>query len=181
MSPEDVTIEGIQEGTHKIEVGEEILLNGKPVTVTSVETNKPMEPADLGASKPIEHKPTSKEIGEWRNANFTVKQGTVKACGHKFDPHTFPKQANCWDCWEATFSSSPEGVASVHQLLLTGGTKAVVAMHGQKFTKMFGRFLRNQLLREYASKEVQAASGIEGSVMDIQAERSNADDAQLSS
>jgi len=36
MSPEDVTIEGIQEGTHKIEVGEEILLNGKPVTVTSV-------------------------------------------------------------------------------------------------------------------------------------------------
>lgn len=147
-------------------------MNPEEATVT-------VESADLGASKPIERKPTSKEIGEWRNAHFTVKQGTVKACGHKFDPTTMPKNTNCWDCWEATFSSSPQGVAQVHQLLLNGGTQAVTAAYGKKFVKMFGRFLRNQLLRDYASKETQAASGIEGKVMDIQEERNNTNAAQL--
>ncbi len=136
----------------------------KPVTVA-------VESADLGASKPIaEPKPTRKQIGEWRAANFTVKQGTVLACGHKFDPRTMPKKANCWDCWEATFSTSPESVAQVHQMLLDGGTQAVISTYGSKFTRMFGRFLRKKLLTEYASKQVQAASGIEGSILDIKEE-----------
>lgn len=127
--------------------------------------------ADLGASKPIEQpKPTRKQIGEWRNANFTVKHSTAIACGHKIDLRRFPSNANCFDCWEAFFSVSPEGVASVHQMLLDGGTQAVISMYGSKFTKMFGRFLRKKLLTEYASKQVQAASGIEGSILDIKEE-----------
>ena len=129
-------------------------------------------PADLGASKPIaETKPTLKQVREWRARNFTVRHSTVNACGHKLDLGHFPKHANCWPCWEAFFSVSPEGVASVHNLLLTGGTKAVIAMHGSKFTKMFGRFLREKLLKEYASQEVQAASGIEGSIMNVTEEK----------
>ena len=139
--------------------------------ITLTEEAKALVDADLGASKPIpEPKPTRKQIGEWRNANFTVRHSTVNACGHKLDLRQFPSNANCWDCWEAFFSVSPEGVASVHQLLLNGGTQAVVAMHGKKFTKMFGKFLQKKLLKEYASPAVQAASGIEGSIMNVKEE-----------
>src|ERR1035437_10100990 len=66
-----------------------------PTSVTLVD-------ADLGASKPIpEPKPTRKQIGEWRNAKFTVRHSTVNGCGHKLDLRQFPSNANCWDCWEA--------------------------------------------------------------------------------
>jgi hypothetical protein len=119
------------------------------------------ESTDLGASKPIPqpaYKPQP------------TQHSIVKACNHKIDLNHFPTHSNCWDCWQAFFSVSPEGVASVHQLLLQGGTKAVIAMHGAKFVKFFGKFLQQKLLQEYASPAVQAASGIEGSIMDIKAE-----------
>ena len=132
-----------------------------PTSVTLVD-------ADLGASKPVpEPTPTRKQIGEWRAANFTVRHSVVNACGHKLDLKQFPSNANCWECWNAFFSVSPEGVASVHQLLLNGGTQAVIAMHGKKFTKMFGKFLQKKLLKEYASP----ASGIEGSIMSVTEEK----------
>jgi hypothetical protein len=129
------------------------------------------EELDLGASKPVpEPKPTLAQVKAWRAANFTVRHSTVNACGHKIDLRATPSNANCWPCWEAFFSVNPEGVASVHQLLLEGGTKAVIAMHGAKFTKMFGKFLQQKLLKEYASPAVQAASGIEGSIMSVKEE-----------
>ena len=119
------------------------------------------EELDLGASKPIAQ-PEPKQQ--------PIQHSVVIACGHKLDLRHYPDHANCWACWNAFFSVSPEGVASVHQLLLEGGTKAVVAMHGSKFTRQFGRFLQQKLLKEYASPQVQAASGIEGSILDIKAE-----------
>ena len=126
---------------------------------------------DLGASKPIpEKKPSSKEIGEYRNRHFTVRHNTVVACGHKIDLGHYPSNANCWPCWEAFFSVSPEGVEQVHQMLLNGGTQEVTRRFGSKFVKNFGKFLRNKLLTEYASREVQAASGIEGAILDVKAE-----------
>ena len=129
------------------------------------------EVTDLGSSKPVpQPEPTLRQVKEWRAANFTVRHASVNACGHKLDLRVPPSNANCWHCWEAFFSVSPEGVASVHDLLLTGGTKAVIAMHGAKFTRQFGKFLQQKLLKEYASPAVQAASGIEGSIMDIKTE-----------
>ena len=130
-----------------------------------------LEPADLGASKPVpQPEPTIAQVKAWRAVNFTVKHSTVNACGHKIDLRVAPSNANCEDCWTAFFSVSPEGVASVHNLLLEGGTKAVIAMHGAKFTRQFGRFLQQKLLKEYASPAVQAASGIEGSIMNVKEE-----------
>src|ERR1019366_1205394 len=121
--------------------------------------------ADLGASKPIaESKPTLAQVKAWRAANFTVRHSTVNACGHKLDLKNCPSNANCEDCWEAFFSVNPDGVASVHDLLLTGGTKAVIAMHGAKFAKMFGKFLQKKLMKEYMQT---LPSGIEGSIMDL--------------
>jgi hypothetical protein len=133
-------------------------------TLSTADVDRGLTDADLGASKPLpEPKPTLAQVRAWRAANFTVKHSTVNACGHKLDLSHYPSNSNCWDCWEAFFSVSPDGVASVHNLLLDGGTKAVIAMHGAKFTKMFGKFLQKKLL----SQAVQAASGIEGSIMDL--------------
>src|ERR1019366_10211225 len=100
---------------------------GTPIDPTSVT----LVDADLGASKPVpQPEPTLKQVREWRAANFTVRHSTVNACGHKIDLRIPPSNANCWPCWEAFFSNSPEGVASVHDLLLSDGTKAVIAVHG---------------------------------------------------
>lgn len=126
-----------------------------------------LQDADLGASKPVpEPKPTLAQVKAWRAANFTVRHSTVNACGHKIDLRIPPSNANCWPCWEAFLSTNPEGVASVHKLLLEGGTQAVAAVHGTKFLKMFGKFLQKKLLQEYRQTEGYA-SGIEGSIMDV--------------
>ena len=134
--------------------------------VTLTEEAKAMVDTDLGASKPVpQPEPTLKQVREWRAANFTVRHSTVNACGHKIDLRIPPSNANCWPCWEAFLSSNPEGVASVHALLLHGGTQAVIAVHGTKFTKMFGKFLQKKLM---AGTTIHAASGIEGSIMEHQ-------------
>jgi len=119
------------------------------------------EQTDLGASKPIPQ-PVYKQQ--------PTRHSVVNACGHKLEAGHFPKHTNCEDCWFALFETTPDGVASVHDLLLKEGTQAVVRMHGSKFTKAFGQYLRRKLLSQYASPAVQAASGIEGSIMDIKAE-----------
>ena len=141
-----------------------------PVSVTSAN----IDSADLGASKPIpEKKPTSKEIGEYRNRHFTVRHSTVVACGHKIDLRQYPSNANCWDCWEAFFSVSPEGVAQVHQMLMEGGTQEVTRRFGSKFVKKFGKFLQKQLLQAAQQRHEQAverATSIEGGIMDVKAE-----------
>ena len=167
---DDVTAEVVEE------IHDEFFKENNDVASGPAAISTPLDPtsvtlvdADLGASKPVpQPEPTLKQVREWRAANFTVRHSIVNACGHKIDLRVPP--SNCEDCWTAFFSVSPEGVASVHNLLLEGGTKAVIAMHGKKFTRQFGRFLQKKLLKEYASPAVQAASGIEGSIMSIKEE-----------
>jgi hypothetical protein len=129
---------------------------------------------DLGAAKPVEQpKPTEKEAREWRGRNFTVRTPVVIACGHSLNLRSFPSHSNCLSCWEAFLSNNPEGVDQVHKLLMEQGTQGVTKLYGKKLVKMFGVFLRKQLLQQYASAQVQAASGIEGNqlqVPDIKAE-----------
>lgn len=116
--------------------------------------------ADLGASKPI---------AQQKFKTRPVEHARVVACGHKLEAGHFPKHSNCEDCWHALFETSPEGVASVHQLLLTDGTRAVTAIHGEKFTKFFGKYLQRKLLAMHQQSGEQIAEGLQ--VLDINAER----------
>ena len=129
-----------------------------------------LDSADLGAAKSV---PQPKY--KMRPTQHVV----VNACGHKLEAGHFPRQANCEHCWYALFETTPEGVASVHQLLITDGTRAVIAMHGEKFTKQFGKYLRKKLLQQ-ASPEVQAASGIEGSILSVKEEVNGVSNLQTS-
>ena len=119
-----------------------------------------MNDTDLGASRPIPQ-PVYKQQ--------PTQHSTVVACGHKLEIGHLPKHSNCEDCWHALFETSPEGVASVHNLLLTDGTRAVTAMHGAKFTKHFGRYLQSKLLAMHQKSGEQIAEGLQ--VLDINAER----------
>ena len=164
----------MEETNERQHVDSDISDSSTDVHVQSDKGVNVVDSADLGASKPIpEKKPTSKEIGEYRNRHFTVRHSTVVACGHKIDLRQYPSNANCWDCWEAFFSVSPEGVAQVHQMLMEGGTQEVTRRFGSKFVKKFGKFLQKQLLQAAQQRHEQAverATSIEGGIMDVKAE-----------
>lgn len=173
MGPEEATpittacVEDCKEGTH----GYGCPYDGDPI--------QPAAPTKVEETK----KPTRKEIGEWRARNFTVRHATVVACDHKLDLRRIPT-THCFDCWYAFLESNPEGIASVHELLQQGGTKAVEAMHGKKFVKMYGSYIQEKLLKLRAASEPQPESTIEGSqleVLDIAKEAQNAQNNQISS
>lgn len=126
------------------------------------------ETADIAAPTKVEEvkKPTRKEIGEWRARNFTVRHATVIACGHKLDLRQIPN-THCFDCWYAFLESNPEGVASVHELIQQGGTKALEAMHGKKFVNMYGKYIQEKLFGLRAVTEPQPESTIEGSQLQV--------------
>jgi hypothetical protein len=109
-------------------------------TIDSVDntvTTRALDSADLGASKPVPQ-PVQKAQ--------PIQHSTVVACGHSLEAGHFPRKANCEDCWYALFETTPEGVASVHSLLMQEGTQAVERMHGRKFLKHFGLYLKRKLL-----------------------------------
>jgi hypothetical protein len=125
-------------------------MNSEPVTITAQSQS-----ADLGASKPI---PAPE-----RPKDRPIQHAVVIACGHKLDTRHFPVHSHCEDCWDAFFESNAQGLASVHQLLLANGTQAVTAVHGAKFTKAFGRYLRKQILKMHTevSTQVKNVTGLE--------------------
>ena len=112
-------------------------------------TNSTEEP-EMPAAPP--EKLTRKQIGQLRRQYLTITHGTVKACGHKatFSKDHDPKN-NCVDCWSAYFATSVD-LDFVHTVLTTKGGKALVAMKGTKFVRMFHGFLSSQLLPALAAE-----------------------------
>jgi hypothetical protein len=123
------------------------------------------EPADLGASKPVE-KP-------YRHRGIPVQHPTVVACGHKLEAGHFPRHANCYDCWYALFETTPDGVSTVHEILTNMGTQALVARFGRKFVKFFGAYLRSKMFAEAIDAAERAEdreddeASIEGSILSV--------------
>jgi hypothetical protein len=95
---------------------------------------------------------TRKQIGQLRRQYVTIVHGTVKACEHKatFSKDHDPKN-NCVYCWAAYFATSVD-LDFIHTVLTTKGVRALVAMKGTKFTKMFHGFLSSQLLPALAAE-----------------------------
>ena len=112
-------------------------------------TNSTEEP-EMPAAPP--EKLTRKQIGQLRRQYLTITHGTVKACGHKatFSRDHDPKN-NCVDCWSAFFATSVD-LDFVHTVLTTKGGKALVAMKGTKYVRMFHGFLSSQLLPALAAE-----------------------------
>ena len=112
-------------------------------------TNSTEEPT-LPAAPP--EKLTRKQLGQLRRQYLTITHGTVKACEHKarFSRDHDPKN-NCVDCWSAYFATSVD-LDFIHTVLTTKGVKALVAMKGTKFVRMFHGFISSQLLPALAAE-----------------------------
>lgn len=111
-------------------------------------------------AKPEEQKPrqiTKVELGRLKRAYFTKQHGTVKACGHRFDPSRTPRMTNCSDCWEAYFQTAVD-TAAIHDDLLKGGPALLTKKYGKTFTKEFGRFLEKVFDRGQNNNEQPARS-----------------------
>jgi hypothetical protein len=112
-------------------------------------TAKNVENTDVKAlAQPEEPKPLSRqEIGKMRRHYTTVVHGTVKVCGHKFDPKRTPRHSHCESCWEAYFMTAVD-TAAIHDDLVKGGKARLVAVYGKAFVRQFGKFLTSQLAKE---------------------------------
>jgi hypothetical protein len=103
---------------------------------------------------PMPEKPpqlTAKQIGQLRRMWVTNANGTVTACGHKDNFSKTEKREgkqpnnNCIYCWEAYFMTSVD-LDFIHAVLTQKGGKALVALKGTKFVKMFHGFLSTKML-----------------------------------
>ena|ERR1035437_264226 len=120
-------------------------------TLEQTDSNLPnLTEPDMPAAPP--EKLTKKQLGQLRRQYMTITHGTVKACGHKarFSKDHDPKN-NCAPCWAAYFATSVD-LDLIHAVLTQKGVKALVAMKGTKFTKMFHGFLASQLLPALAAE-----------------------------
>ena len=116
----------------------------EPITVSAGEdyTPPPAAPEKL----------TRKQLGQLRRQYVTITHGTVKSCEHlaRFSKDHDPKN-NCVHCWGAYFATSVD-LEFIHAVLTTKGVKALIAMRGTKFAKMFHGFLASQLLPALAAE-----------------------------
>jgi hypothetical protein len=117
---------------------------------------------DLGASKPV---PVAKP-----EPKRTLEHAIVKACGHSIDLRHPPTQANCEDCWTAFFTLAVD-TPSLHKILVEQGRAGMERLLGKKFVKHFGRYLQSQLKAFTPEEIAKVEPSIEGSILDINAER----------
>jgi hypothetical protein len=126
-------------------------------------TNSLAEPEPPAAPP---EKLTAKQIGQLRRQYMTITHGTVRACGHKakFAKDKDPGN-NCVSCWAAYFATSVD-LEFIHTVLTTKGVKALIAMKGTKFTKMFHGWLASCMLPALAKEIKETPVHTEGSVFD---------------
>lgn len=130
-------------------------------TITSQNVAEPEAPAT-----PPE-KLTAKQLGQLRRQYVTVVHGTVRTCEHKaaFSKDHDPK-SNCIHCWAAYMATSVD-LEFIHTVLTTKGVKALVAIKGTRFVKMFYGFLSSQLLPVLAAEtKVETPAMIQGGTFD---------------
>lgn len=116
------------------------------------QTTNLQEVAEPEAPAAPPEKLTRKQLGQLRRQCLTINHGRVRACGHlaRFNKDHDPKN-NCIDCWAAFFATNVD-LDLVHAVLTQRGVKALIAMKGTKFTKMFHGFLASQLLPALAAE-----------------------------
>ena len=116
------------------------------------QTTNLQEVAEPEAPAAPPEKLTAKQLGQLRRQYVTVTHGRVRACGHlaRFSKDHDPKN-NCIDCWSVYFATCVD-LDLIHTVLTTKGVKALVAMKGTRFTKMFHGCLASQLLPALAAE-----------------------------
>jgi hypothetical protein len=139
-----------------VDTGERPFVAPEPETVPdeagipeAVEGDKPQSPPAGYENVPQELWPdangnppqlTEKLLSKLRGKYFTVKHPRLTDCGHLLDMINQPKN-NCQTCWWTWFNSHPQLIEVADQFFRTHGKNAMISMRGEKFVKMFLRFM----------------------------------------
>lgn len=83
---------------------------------------------------------TPQLIRTMRGKYFTVKHPMLTNCGHRLDMVNQPKN-NCENCWYQWFNTHPQLVETADQFFRTHGKGPLIGMRGEKFFKMFVRYM----------------------------------------
>lgn len=86
-------------------------------------------------------KVTPELLRQLRGKYYTVKHPFLVDCGHKLDMINEPRHRHCENCWWTWFNSHGPLVETADQMFRTLGPKAVEALRGKLFVKMFKRFM----------------------------------------
>jgi hypothetical protein len=83
---------------------------------------------------------TERLLRSLRGKYFTVRHVRLGVCDHLLDMVNQPKN-NCEQCWFQFFNTHPQLVEVADQFFRTHGKKPMVGMRGEKFVKMFLRYM----------------------------------------
>jgi hypothetical protein len=100
---------------------------------------------------------TEKLLRQLRNRYFTVKHVVLTNCNHRLDMINQPKN-NCENCWFQWFNTHPQLVETTDQFFRTHGKGPLIGMRGEKYCKMFVRYMAtiiHFMNEEKAKKEAQ--------------------------
>jgi hypothetical protein len=105
----------------------------------------PIGKMDLAATTPVPEQPklSRKQIGQMRRRYMTTVHSTVVACEHKFNTNRIPSN-NCFWCWQAYFKTSVN-LDVLRQILILEGPTGLNTKYGEKYVKMFKRFMEDEL------------------------------------
>src|SRR5208337_684524 len=84
---------------------------------------------------------TERLLRSLRGKYFTVKHVLLTDCGHKLDMVNEPRHRNCENCWWNFFNTHPQLVEVANQFFRTQGKKPMIGMRGERFVKMFLRYM----------------------------------------
>ena len=111
---------------------------------------------------------TPQLLKKLRGKYFTVRHVVLENCGHRLDMINQPK-TNCENCWWQWLLHHPQLVETTDQFFRTHGKEPLVGMRGERYFKMFVRFMSTYLkfqqeVREAQEKANESSSGQEQSI-----------------
>ncbi len=84
---------------------------------------------------------TEQQFRKLRGLYFTVRHHRVQPCGHLLDQINEPTFRNCEACWFCFFNSHGQLVEVTDKAFQEQGRDFLVKMRGEKYAKMFTRFM----------------------------------------
>src|SRR5271157_5895140 len=79
-------------------------------------------------------------LSKLRGKYFTVRHVRLGVCDHLLDMINQPRN-NCENCWFQWFNTHPQLVEVADQFFRTQGKKPMIGMRGERFVKMFLRYM----------------------------------------
>lgn len=161
MENQTESVAELYEGTGISEAGEAVPDLGDDISTTvgaeaiQTGTGEPATPSEVPAPAPREL--TERERKDLLRRFYTVRHERLTNCGHKFVP-TAPPRNNCENCWWTFFQTHPALVETTDKFWQEFGKAALIGMRGEKYVKMFGRFMATVIQLQHEQEALKVGN-----------------------